>query len=82
MANRAEIARMCSPYWLIDTDNDLMVNKNMWKEYIRMQPLLGIPDTYYISAIASSGEIFDQEDYDLLKSIWKEYREKLYKTDF
>ncbi len=32
-----EIARSCHPDWLIDTDNDLMINKDMWRNYIALQ---------------------------------------------
>jgi len=76
MQNRAIIARMCNPDWLIDTDNDLMIDKDMWRKYIQLQPQLGIPDTYYLSAIAVSSEMFDEDDYDLLRRVWDEYRKK------
>lgn len=77
MRSRAEIAMLCNPYWLIDTDNDLMVNKEMWRKYILLQPQLGIPDTYYISALAVSGEQFEDEDYELLRNVWEAYRKSL-----
>ena len=74
MQNRARIARMCSRNWLLDTDNDLMIDKDRWRSYIQLQPQLGIPDTYYISAIANSFEPFDEEDYRLLRQVWADYR--------
>ncbi len=77
MHNRAKIAKMCSKNWLIDTDNDLMVDKDRWRAYIKLQPQLGIPDTYYINAIANSLETFDDSDYDLLRQIWDDYRQHL-----
>jgi hypothetical protein len=77
MKNRAEIATLCNPCWLIDTDNDLMVNRDMWRRYIELQPQLGIPDTYYISGLAMSGEQFEDEDYELLRIVWQEYRKSL-----
>lgn len=77
MSNRADIARSCHPAWLIDTDNDLMINKEMWRKYIALQPLLGNPDTYYATGIAQSGEDFDQRDYELLRKVFREYREGL-----
>jgi hypothetical protein len=80
MQNRAKIARMCSKNWLLDTDNDLMVDKARWRAYIQLQPQLGIPDTYYASAIANSQEQFDEDDYALLRRVWAEYRQTLSKN--
>ncbi len=77
MQNRAKIARMCSQNWLLDTDNDLMVDKARWRAYIQLQPQLGIPDTYYASAIAQSQEQFAEDDYDLLRQVWAAYRQNL-----
>ncbi|MFO7679181.1 MAG: hypothetical protein R6X34_03945 [Chloroflexota bacterium] len=67
MQNRAKIARMCAQNWLLDTDNDLLVDKARWRAYIQLQPQLGIPDTYDASASAHSQEQFDEDDYDLLR---------------
>ncbi|MBB6479751.1 TIM-barrel domain-containing protein [Spirochaeta isovalerica] len=77
MQNRATIARSCNPQWLIDTDNDLMINKKMWLEYIQLQPLLGNPDTYYATGIAQSGELFNDEDYAVLRETFDRYRKEL-----
>jgi hypothetical protein len=74
MTNRCEIAKACNPKWLIDTDNDLMYDKEKWRAYIQLQPQLGIPDTYYITGIATSMEKFDEDDYALLNSVWSRYR--------
>ena len=79
MQNRATVARMCAQNWLLDTDNDLMVDKARWRAYIQLQPQLGIPDTYYASAIANSQEQFDERDYALLRQVWAQYRESLQK---
>jgi hypothetical protein len=75
MSHRAAIAKICNPNWLIDTDNDLMINKQMWREYIKLQMVLGNPDTYYATGIAQSGEEFDDDDYELLRTVFQEYRE-------
>lgn len=74
MSHRAAIAHCSNPYWLIDTDNDLMINKDMWRKYISLQPRLGIPDTYYVDGIAQSREKFNKNDYLLLKETWERYR--------
>ncbi|MDG0791499.1 hypothetical protein OMP38_11945 [Cohnella ginsengisoli] len=77
MRNRAHIARMCNLAWLIDPDNDLMRDKKSWRAYIQLQPLLGIPVTYYIRRIAASGEAFDEEDFAHLRRVWQQYRSRL-----
>ena len=73
MKNRAEIALSCNPQWLIDTDNDLMTCKDMWKEYMQLQRSLGNPDTYYANGIAQSPELFTKENFALLKKVFPDY---------
>jgi hypothetical protein len=80
MQNRAEIAKMCCKDWLLDTDNDLMYDKQKWRAYVQLQPRLGIPDTYYISAIANSLEEFEDSDYELLRTVWHDYRQRQAKS--
>ena len=78
MRNRASITRACGgQHWLIDTDNDLMIDKEMWRAYIVDQPNIGVPDTYYATGIATSGERFDTLDYQLLRETWATYRKAL-----
>lgn len=74
MSNRAAIAKACDPEILLDTDNDLMVSRGMWLEYIGLQEKIGVPDTYYATGIAVSGEMFGQDDYKALAEAWKRYR--------
>lgn len=74
MSARAEIAKVGCEFWLIDTDNDLMINKTRWRDYITLQPQLGIPDTYYATNIAASGETFDANEYALLRQVFENYR--------
>ena len=74
MSSRAKIARSMNPFWLIDTDNDLMIDKKHWREYMALQPHIGIPDTYYATHIATSCEAFTAEDYALVKRVFEQYR--------
>lgn len=76
MGNRAAIVRACDRDILIDTDNDLMVSKAMWRSYIELQERIGVPDTYYATGIAASNESFDAQDYDLLRTAWARYRRR------
>lgn len=73
----AQIAQIGCKHWLIDTDNDLMINKSRWRDYITLQPKLGIPDTYYATHIAASGEAFDAAEYDLLRQVFAQYRQTI-----
>lgn len=77
MTARAQIAQIGCKHWLIDTDNDLMINKSRWRDYIALQPKLGIPDTYYATHIAASGEAFEAAEYDLLRQVFARYRQTL-----
>lgn len=77
MTARAQIAQIGCKYWLIDTDNDLMINKSRWRDYIALQPKLGIPDTYYATHIAASGEAFGEAEYDLLRQVFAKYRQMM-----
>lgn len=73
MQGRAMLASISCDKWLIDTDNDLMLDLKHWREYIKLQPKLGVPDTYYSSHIAMSGQKFCKDDYSLLKEIFESY---------
>ncbi len=77
MKMRALIAETGCDKWLIDTDNDLMVDKEHWRDYIKMQLELGIPDTYYSSHIAASNETFGEVEYAILREVFDEYRSKM-----
>lgn len=77
MASRTKIAKSANPAWLIDTDNDLMINKTRWREYLELQPRLGVPDTYYATHIAASSETFEEDEYALLRTVFSEYRATL-----
>ena len=77
MSSRAKITKAMNPEWLIDTDNDLMIDKAHWRDYIALQPQLGVPDTYYATHIATSCEAFNDNDYALLRRVFAEYRATL-----
>ena len=77
MQGRAMLARISCDKWLIDTDNDLMLDLDHWRDYIKLQPKLGVPDTYYSNHIAMSGEKFSEDDYKLLKNVFESYEESI-----
>jgi hypothetical protein len=78
MTHRARIASIACPDAIIDTDNWPITNRASWREYIRLQPELGIPSLYYASHIDSTGEALEAEDYALIREAWSKYRERSY----
>lgn len=75
MTHRARIARIACPDAIIDTDNWPIPNKAVWREYLSLQAQLGVPSLYYVTHIDSTGEALQPEDYELIRQIWKAYRD-------
>lgn len=48
-----------------------------WMGYARLQPQLGIPDTYYATGIAQSLEPLTAADTAQLADVWARYRQDL-----
>jgi hypothetical protein len=74
MMHRARIAAIACPDAIVDTDNWPITNKAVWREYISLQPQLGVPSLYYATHIDSTGEPLQAEDYALVRQIWATYR--------
>lgn len=77
MAHRARVTAIACPDALIDTDNWPMTDKATWREYLKLQPTLGVPSLYYVSHVGASNEPLEAEDYRLIRDLWAGYREKL-----
>lgn len=73
MTHRARVAVAACPEALIDTDNWPVTNRASWREYLRVQPTLGVPSLYYVDHIDATGEPLDEEDYALLREAWAGY---------
>ncbi len=76
MEQRARIAEIACPGALIDTDNWPITDRASWREYVRLQPELGVPSLYYATHIDSTGEELRPEDYQLVREVWASYREQ------
>lgn len=76
MRHRARIARAACPEALIDTDNWPCPNRQQWREYLKVQPELGVPSLYYVTGIDMSGEPLGPEDYDQLRESWARWRRR------
>lgn len=76
MTHRAKVARAACPNHLIDTDNWPMPNRATWREYVKAQPDLGIPSLYFATDLDSM-EPMEEEDYEMIRRVWAEAREKV-----
>jgi hypothetical protein len=70
MAHRSRVAASALPNTIIDTDNWPITNKAVWREYVRLQPQLGVPSLYYATHIDSTGEPLTPDDYALIRETW------------
>lgn len=77
MTHRARVARIACPEALIDADNWPIPDLATWREYVRLQPALGVPSLYYASHIDATQEPLEAEDYRLVEEIWAQYRVRL-----
>jgi hypothetical protein len=68
---RARVARAACPEALIDTDNWPVRDRRSWREYVRLQPSLGIPSLYFADRIDLTQEPLDDGDYALIRESWK-----------
>lgn len=74
MRHRARVARLACPHAIIDTDNWPMPNIAAWREYVAVQPELGVPSLYFATHIDSTGEALEAKDYALLRDTWARHR--------
>ena len=70
MAFRASMARQVDPYWLIDTDGWPLPSLAAMREYIDMQPSLGVPSLYYVTHLDTTGEALGASDYAHIRKAW------------
>jgi hypothetical protein len=74
MLLRAKVAALACPNAIIDTDNWPIVDRAAWRDYLSMQPELGVPSLYFVSHIDLTQEVFDADDYDHIRELWARYR--------
>ncbi|MGH3328958.1 MAG: TIM-barrel domain-containing protein [Streptomycetales bacterium] len=70
MTFRAAMARIADPDWLIDTDGWPMPSLAAFREYVGVQPTLGVPSLYYATHLDTTGEAFTGEDYARIRRAW------------
>ncbi len=77
MTMRARVASIACPDAIIDTDNWPMPDKAAWREYVSLQPDLGVPSLYFASHIDNTQEALGPDDYQLIRECWAGYRAKM-----
>lgn len=77
MKHRAKIAALACPDALIDTDNWPVRDRAAWRQYVQLQPELGVPALYFADRIDITQEPLETSDYDLLHETWARYRASL-----
>jgi hypothetical protein len=76
MTHRARVAALACPDALIDTDNWPMPDKAAWREYLALQPELGVPSLYFATHVGATGEALIPEDYAAVRSSWARFRKE------
>jgi hypothetical protein len=76
MIHRAKVARAALPDVIIDTDNWPMPNITAWRDYVRLQPDLGVPSLYFATHVDSTREQLTADDYQLIRDSWARWRAK------
>jgi len=70
MSFRAEMARAADPSWLIDADGWPMPSLTAFREYVEVQPGLGVPSLYYATHLDTTGEALTEADFALIRRAW------------
>ncbi len=73
MEHRQKVARAACPEWLIDSDNYPLSHLPAWREYVEVQPQLGVPSLYYLTSLHSEGTEFGEPEYELLRRAYGAY---------
>ncbi|THF85470.1 hypothetical protein E7T09_16030 [Deinococcus sp. KSM4-11] len=76
MLHRARVARAALPTHLIDTDNWPMPNIAAWREYVALQPDLGVPSLYFATHVDGDGAALTDADAALVQRTWQRWDEQ------
>lgn len=71
MSQRQRIARAACPQALIDCDNSCAPTHAEWMDYMKTQPTLGVPSSYFLTAVDGTMEPITDDDWDELGHIWR-----------
>jgi hypothetical protein len=70
MRYAAAVVGAACPDLLIDTDDWCVPSLAEWREYLAVKRSLGVPSLYYSDALDLTGEAFEPEDYETLRTVW------------
>lgn len=71
MTHRTKLCKAAMENVLIDTDAGGTGSRRDFHRWVKVQPELGIPDLYYLTA---AGDVpFDEKDVSLIRKVWEEY---------
>lgn len=70
MMHRARVVQAACPDLLIDPDNWQMPDRASWRDYLSVQPSIGIPSLYYASHVDLTSESFEEGDYAAIADAW------------
>jgi len=70
MTFRAEMARIADAEWLIDADGWPIPSLTAFREYVDIQPTLGVPSLYYATHLDTTGEALTADDYARIRRAW------------
>lgn len=65
------MARIVDDTWLIDTNGYPMPSLAAFREYMDLQPSLGVPSLLYITHLDTTGEAITAEDYARIRRAWE-----------
>ncbi len=77
MKHRARVAHIACPDAIIDTDNWPITDRAAWRNYVQLQPDLGVPSLYYVSHIDTTQEALEADDYELIRQAWAQHRKRI-----
>lgn len=76
MLHRARVARAALPGHLIDTDNWPMPSRAAWRDYLRLQPDLGVPSLYFATHLDGDGQPITAQDARLIRETWARWEQR------
>jgi hypothetical protein len=74
MSYRAGVVRAACDGLLVDTDGWCLPSRQVWADYLRRQPALGVPALYYASHVDHTGEELRPGDLAEVARVWRDYR--------
>jgi len=72
--HRALVVHAAYPEWLLAVDDVSPPNLTAWRELWSSKPKVGTPCLHYVSRLGPQGEELEEQDYDLIRRVWADWR--------